>query len=390
MTAVDIDREAAEAAGLRYVDDSGPGITRTRVRDGFAYFAPDGAKIIDATELERVAALAVPPAYEDVWISPSPHGHVQATARDAKGRKQYRYHKRWREVRDATKYEATLAFGAALPTLRERVERDLRATKLTREHVIAAVVRTLDATHIRIGNETYARDNDSFGLTTLRDRHVKVTTAGKVRMKFRGKSGVEHAIDFSDTRVARVIAKCHDLPGEKLFGFVDEHGVAHAIESADVNAYLRETMRGDFTAKDFRTFAASVICARELEDARRATTVKDAKAAIKAAIAITATELGNTPTVCKKSYVHPAIVETFLDEFSLSLPHVRESQGTHGLATDERRVLAFLASAGEREEHANRVALLEHSIEKAKRVAEPTGAKASKKRSGPTYASPKR
>lgn len=369
MDATEVERAHAKSAGLRYVDDRGPGISRKRSGSSFAFFDPKGKRISDAVEIARIKALAIPPAYEDVWICPSATGHVQATARDAKGRKQYRYHKRWREVRDATKYEDTIAFGAALPLLRARIERDLKATEMTRDRVLAAIVRMLDETHIRVGNETYARDNGSYGLTTLRNRHVSVSGEKRIRLKFRGKSGVEHAMTIEDRRVAKTIKRCQHLPGEHLFTYVDDAEVAHAIESSDVNAYLRETMDGDFTAKDFRTFAASVICGVELEKLGRSTTVAEAKKNVTAAITVTAKELGNTPTVCRKSYVHPAIVETYLDEFSLAMPQVRVSAKTAGLTADERRVLAFLAAAQNRDEHANRVALLERSVDAAKGAA---------------------
>ncbi|MDQ2858861.1 MAG: DNA topoisomerase IB, partial [Candidatus Eremiobacteraeota bacterium] len=259
--------EHARSAGLRYVDARMPGIERRRTRSGFEYFDANGKRVEDEGELARIRALAVPPAYESVWICPFPHGHVQATARDAKGRKQYRYHKRWREVRDANKYESTVAFAHALPALRARVARDVLLQDMSRDKVLATVVRIMETTLIRVGNETYARDNDSYGLTTLRARHVRIEADKRIRLKFRGKSGVEHAVAIEDRRLARTVKRCRDLPGETLFSYVDATGAAHPVQSDDVNAYLREATGGDFSAKDFRTWNATVICAVALDAA---------------------------------------------------------------------------------------------------------------------------
>ena len=358
--------EHARSAGLRYVDDGHPGITRRRVRSGFAFFDASGKRITDAAELQRIKSLAIPPAYEDVWICPIPLGHMQATARDAKGRKQYRYHKRWREVRDENKYASTIEFGAALSKLRARVETDLKRDCMDKDKVIATVIRMLDDTLIRVGNETYARDNDSYGLTTLRPRHVRVIGEKRIRLKFRGKSGVEHAITIDDRRLAKTVVRCRDLPGELLFTYLDDEGVPQPVQSEDVNTYLRETMGGDFSAKDFRTFAGTVLCATALEAAGPAETVTEAKAKITAAVAETAKRLGNTPSVCRKSYVHPAVIETYLDERKLELPRAKPGELTAGLDSDEKRVLRFLTELGERDEGRERLARLERSVAAAK------------------------
>jgi len=248
---VTVEVEHARSAGLRYVDDRSPGLRRERTQAGFAYFDSRGKAITDEAELARIRSLAIPPAYEHVWICPYAHGHVQATARDAKGRKQYRYHKRWREVRDANKYESTVAFAKALPRLRERVEADFSRPEMSRDNVIATVVRMLETTLVRVGNESYARDNQSYGLTTLRARHVKVEGQRRVRLRFRGKSGVEHSLTIEDRRLARAVARCRDLPGEVLFTYLDDAGEAQPIVSDDVNAYLREVTAATFRRRIF-------------------------------------------------------------------------------------------------------------------------------------------
>jgi len=312
--------------------------------------------------LRRIKSIGVPPAYEHVWICPVPSGHIQATARDAKGRKQYRYHKRWREVRDENKYASTIEFGRALPRLRQRVEKDLKLECMSRDKVIATVVRMLDDTLIRVGNESYARDNDSYGLTTLRPRHVRVIGEKRIRLKFRGKSGVEHAITIEDKRLAKTVARCRHLPGELLFSFLDDDGQPQPVHSDDVNAYLRETMDGDYSAKNFRTFAATVICAVQLEAAGTVESVAAAKSVVMAAMTATAKRLGNTPAVCRKSYVHPAVIETYLDERKLGLPEIRTAAQAGGLDHDEQRVLKFLIELGERDVGRERLARLESSL----------------------------
>jgi DNA topoisomerase-1 len=368
MNAPSPEVEHARSAGLRYVDDTTPGFRRTRVRGGFAYHDSTGKKITDEAEIARIASIAIPPAYEDVWICPLAHGHIQATARDARGRKQYRYHKRWREVRDANKYESTIAFAKALPAIRARVETDLRGADMSREHVLATVVALLEETLIRVGNETYARDNKSYGLTTLRSRHVRVEGEKRIRLKFRGKSGVEHAIAVDDRRLARTIKRCRDLPGELLFSYIDDAGDAQPVRSEDVNDYIREISGGDFSAKNVRTWAATVACALELERIGPAATVAAAKANLKAACTVTAAKLGNTPTVARNAYVHPAVVETYLDTHELVLPAVRASRNANALDADERRVLRFLERAQRDDPSSNRVALLERSVAAAERA----------------------
>jgi DNA topoisomerase-1 len=251
---------AAKAAGLRYVTDTMPGISRRRRGRGFAYVDPKGTQVRDDATLTRIRSLAVPPAYHDVWICPLPNGHIQATGRDDRGRKQYRYHPRWREVRDETKYERLLDFARALPAIRKRIATDLRAQTPTREKILATIVRLLETTTIRVGNDEYARTNNSFGLTTLRNGHAKVHGA-VVTFSFRGKSGIKHAIDLRDEALAKVVRQCQDLPGQQLFEYIDENSETHAIDSNDVNDYLREISGGDFTAKDFRTWVGTVQCA---------------------------------------------------------------------------------------------------------------------------------
>ena len=294
-------------------------------------------------------------------------GTGKATARDAKGRKQYRYHKRWREVRDANKYESTIAFAHALPKLRERVEADFSKPEMSHDKVLATVVRMLETTHIRIGNETYARDNKSYGLTTLRARHVKVEGERRVRLKFRGKSGVEHSVTIDDRRLALAVKRCRDLPGELLFTYLDGAGEARPVASDDVNAYLREATGGDFSAKDFRTWAATVACAMELDATGPSETTARAKQAVVAALGATAKLLGNTPAVCRKAYVHPVIIEHYLDELRLDLPKLRASRRPGGLELDERRVLAFLESAREHDADRVRLRKLERSVASARK-----------------------
>jgi DNA topoisomerase-1 len=304
--------ETAASAGLRYVSDAQPGISRERVGDCFRYRMADGTEATDARTLDRIARLAIPPAWQDVWICPSPQGHLQATGRDAKGRKQYRYHARWRAVRDETKYHRMLAFGEALPQMRERVAADLHLPGLPRVKVLAAMVALLDETAIRVGNEEYARENHSFGLTTLRNRHVDVHGT-EIRLHFRGKSGKEHAISLRDRRLARVIQRCRDLPGQELFEYADADGTTHSITSDDVNDYLRAISGQDFTAKVFRTWAASVIVADALCAGGECASETEARHRITAAIKTAAAKLGNTPAICRKSYVHPQVLAAYLD-----------------------------------------------------------------------------
>ena len=304
--------EAAEGAGLRYVSDEQPGYSRKKKGDGFEYFDTQGKPITDETRLLRIRRLAIPPAYTDVWICPTPNGHLQATGRDARRRKQYRYHEKWREARDETKYDRMLIFGAALPKIRKRVEADLALPGLPKNKVLAAIVSIMERTFIRVGNEEYARDNNSFGLTTMRNKHVEVK-GGTVRFKFRGKSGVPHEMDLNDRRLARIVKKVQELPGQEIFGYVDEEGVAQDIKSQDVNEYLREITGEDFTAKDFRTWAGTVLAAVALNALGAYGTKGEAKTNVKNAVAAVSKILGNTPAVCRKCYVHPAVLETYLD-----------------------------------------------------------------------------
>ena len=308
--------EAARSARLRYLSDAMPGIRRKRAGRHFTYVGFDGATVRDDATLKRIRALAIPPAWTDVWISPIAHGHLQATGRDARGRKQYRYHARWREVRDEAKYERTLAFGDALPRIRERVDADLALRGLPREKVLATVVRLLEITLIRVGNDEYARDNGSFGLSTLRDRHVKVH-GSEVRFRFRGKSGKDYLTSLRDRRLARIVKRCQEVPGQELFQYVDEDGEAQVIDSGDVNDYIREIAGDEFSAKDFRTWAGTVLAAWALEEFEAFDSETQAKSNIVRAIESVAERLGNTPAVCRKCYVHPAVLDAYMDGSAL-------------------------------------------------------------------------
>ncbi len=325
--------EAAEAAGLTYVSDAAPGISRRRAGKGFRYIGPTGTAVRDAATLARIRSLTVPPAYTDVWISPDPRGHIQATGRDARGRKQYRYHPKWREVRDETKFGRMLAFSEALPALRERVESDLSKPGLPREKVLAAVVRLLESTCIRVGNDEYARNNKSFGLTTLQDRHVTFSGA-RMTFSFRGKSGKDHECDVTDRRLARIVERCQALPGEELFQYVDEAGERQTIGSGDVNAYLREITGQEFTAKDFRTWAGTMLAARELRQMELGATAKETKSNILMAVDKVSDLLNNTRAVCRKYYVHPTILETYAAGTLHNI--LADSNGTGKRSTGER------------------------------------------------------
>lgn len=337
--------ETAKAAGLRYVSDSRPGIQRKRVGKHFSYIGLDGKPIRDPQEIERIKKIGIPPAWKQVWICPSPKGHIQATGRDAKWRKQYRYHPRWREVRDETKYDRMIAFGEALPSIRERVEHDLALLGLPFEKVMATLVRLLDTTLIRVGNEEYARENNSFGLTTMRSRHADVTGT-TVHFHFRGKSGREHNIDVKDRQLAKIVKHCQDLPGHELFQYIDEQGIQRTVESGDVNDYLREISGRDFTAKDFRTWAGTVIAMSELEKQGAFESQTQAKKNVVEAIKATAEQLGNTPSICRKCYVHPGVLDAYLDNSLLIfLAHHNDrekNEAREGLKPNEIRTLAFL------------------------------------------------
>jgi DNA topoisomerase-1 len=301
-------QQAARAEGLRYTTDRTPGFTRVRRGKHFFFRDTTGRRITDATIIARIRKLAIPPAYEDVWICPHANGHLQATGRDARGRKQYRYHPQWREHRDCTKFDRMLEFGNALPRIRRRVAQDLRARGLPREKVLATIVRLLECTLIRVGNEEYARANGSFGLTTLRDRHAAVK-GGTLLLEFRGKSGVMHRAQVTDRAVTRIVQSCRDIPGQDLFQWIDENGERRPLGSADVNEYLREASGGPFTAKDYRTWFATLE-ALELLRKQRTKSKSDARKQVLAVVKSVSERLGNTPTICRKCYIHPVILSS--------------------------------------------------------------------------------
>ena len=337
-------RRSAITAGLHYTTDSRPGYRRIKQGSTFKYLDANGRTVRERAELARIRALVIPPAWKDVWICSDPRGHLQAVGRDARGRKQYRYHPKWREVRDETKYHRLIGFAEALPAIRARTARDLLTRQLTRNKVLAAVVQLLEKTLIRVGNDEYARDNQSFGLTTLRDGHVSVN-GGKVRFTFRGKSGVEHDIQLDDRRLARTIKACRDLPGYDLFQYVDEHGDRHPVGSADVNAYLKEITGQDYTSKDFRTWAGTVLAAQMLKELSTFQSDTHAKRNIVRAVESVAKRLGNTKAVCRKCYIHPAIFEAYVDGSMLKTVADRARRaGRKGgdLTAPERAVLALL------------------------------------------------
>jgi DNA topoisomerase I len=308
--------ESAHAAGLRYVTDDTPGIRRKRAGRGFAYFAPDGQLIRDREVLARIRKLVIPPAWTEVWVCPQPTGHLQVTARDARGRKQYRYHPRYRETRDETKFARMIAFSGILPMIRERVEHDISQPELARDKVLATVVWLLERTLIRVGNDEYARDNKSFGLTTLRRRHVAVS-GDKLRFEFRGKSGIQHTVAVTDRRIARIVQRCQELPGQELFQFLDAEGRRQSIDADDINQYLRRATGRQITAKDFRTWAGTMLAATSLRELGPASTDKEAKANIVKVIDQVAKKLGNTRAVCRKYYVHPAVLEEYVAGYVL-------------------------------------------------------------------------
>ncbi len=339
--------DAAEEAGLRYVSDDRPGYTRKAKGDDFDWLDADGEPIRDEQRLLRIKRLAIPPAWTEVWVSPLANGHIQATGRDARGRKQYVYHDRWREVRDENKYDRIISFGETLPKIRRRIARDLKLPGLPRNKVLATVVQLLERTFIRIGNEEYARENKSFGLTTMKDRHVEVKGA-KLRFRFRGKSGREHEVDVTDGRIANIISKLQDLPGQDLFQYVDHDGKVRDITSQDVNEYLREITGEDFSAKDFRTWAGTVLIAIALNAQEQFETPKQAKSNINTAIKAVAKILGNTPAICRKCYVHPAVLENYLDQKSIDgLKQTTEDaleKEDVDLRSSETAILKFLKS----------------------------------------------
>jgi len=337
--------DTARAAGLRYVTDASPGIQRKRVGKHFSYIGLDGKPIHDPDKLQRIKKLGIPPAWTNVWISPNEQGHIQATGRDAKGRKQYRYHPRWREVRDETKYDRLISFGESLPVIRERVAHDLSLSGLPYEKVLATIVRLLDTTLIRIGNEEYARENDSYGLTTMRSHHVDVN-GSKVHFHFRGKRGKEHVIDVSDRQLAKIVKRCQDLPGHELFQYIDDNGELRTIESNDVNEYLREISGQDFTAKDFRTWGGTVIATDSLEELGAFDSQTQGKKNVVQAIKMTAEHLSNTPAICRKCYVHPGVLDAYtggsLLNFLKEYASQEKKESPEGLRPEESRVLSFL------------------------------------------------
>lgn len=303
---------SAKEASLRYVHVDRPGITRHRAGKGFFYRDAHGKRITDEQSIDRIRTLAIPPAWEDVWICPSANGHIQATGRDIRNRKQYRYHPKWREARDDTKYEHMMAFGRALPAIRDRVEADLRRHGLPKEKVLATIVRLLETTLIRVGNDRYAKENKSFGLTTMRDRHVDAE-GSTVEFSFNGKSGIEHEIELHDKRLAKIVKRCQDLPGQELFQYIDEDGQKQSASSDDVNAYIREISGENFTAKDFRTWAGTILAAEALAGFEEFDSETRAKANIVEAIDAVASRLGNTRTICRKCYIHPAVIDAYLE-----------------------------------------------------------------------------
>jgi DNA topoisomerase-1 len=340
--------DVAGEAGLRYVSDAAPGIRRLRRGKRFQYRGPDGKPVRDAATLARIRALAIPPAYEDVWVCPDPRGHIQATGRDARGRKQYRYHPRWHAARTETKFDRMLAFSEALPRIRRTVARDLARDGLPREKVLAAVVHLLENTCIRVGNEEYARANDSFGLTTLRDGHARVR-GSRVVLEFRGKRGKHHRCEITDRRLARVIARCQAIPGEELFQYVDADGTRQSIDSGDVNEYLRAICGDGFSAKDFRTWSATLLAGSALLALGAVEPLTERRRRMLATVDEVAHKLNNTRAVCRKYYVHPGVLEAFeagtLAASLRSAPASASARSRHGLSAEERALVGFLRRA---------------------------------------------
>lgn len=328
---------------LHYVEDTQAGFSRKILRGKFVYFDKDGQRIRDEVEIKRINALVIPPAYTDVWICPDPRGHLQATGRDARGRKQYRYHARWREVRDQNKYSRMIEFGLALPKVRKKIEAQLAEPGIGRDKVMATVVSLLDATLIRIGNSQYARDNRSYGLTTLRNKHVEVH-GNDILFQFRGKSGVEHEINVTDRRLAKVIKRCMELPGQNLFQYLDDNGERHTVSSSDINAYLQKLTGSDFTAKDYRTWAGSALALATLRKLHWEPEA-DAKKHIVDMVKQVARQLGNTPAVCRKCYIHPAVLEGFLLGELALIPKSRQRKG---LRHEEVALATYLQSLAEK------------------------------------------
>jgi DNA topoisomerase I len=361
-------RLSAQTAGLRYVSDASPGISRIKCGQGFSYRAPSGKPLRDPGQLRRIRSLAIPPAWTEVWICPLAHGHLQATGRDARGRKQHRYHPRWRETRDEAKYNRMISFAQALPKIRRRIEKDLRLKGTPREKVLATVARLLELTLIRVGNEEYARENKSYGLTTMKDRHAEIG-AESIHFQFRGKRGIQHLVSIKDRRLARIIKQCQDLPGQELFQYQDEEGQLRDVTSDDVNQYLREISGHDFTAKDFRTWAGTLLAAVALREFEKFDTQAQARKNILRAIETVAKRLGNTPAICRKCYIHPEVMSAYLDGATIKTIQQRaETQmksALRALTPEEAAVVGMLQQRlAQRKEPLE--ALLDRSIKKIK------------------------
>ncbi len=366
-------REAAVAAGLRYVDDSRPGLTRQRSGSGFSYRNPDGSLLKDKSEIQRIRSLAVPPAYTDVWICRFKNGHIQATGRDARGRKQYRYHPEFRAAREATKFHRIIAFADALPDIRKRLDADMKKRGLPRDKVLATVVHLLDTTLIRVGNDDYARTNRSYGLSTLRNRHVKIE-GSELTFRFMGKSGKEWNLSLRDRRVARIVKACQDLPGQDLFQYIDEDGERRDVTSQDVNAYLREITGEDFTAKDFRTWAGTVLAALALREFESFDSEAKAKRNLRAAIESVASRLGNTPTICRKCYIHPEVMDGYLEgDMLLQVKEVVEDELSNDLDTLKAEEAAVLGLLRQRLDRAAKAARSTSKSAKPRVRAKPDG-----------------
>jgi len=338
-------RDAADLAGLRYISDARPGISRRKSGRGFTYRKADGEKLADPRVLERIRTLAIPPAWTDVWICPLADGHIQATGRDARGRKQYKYHERFREIRDSNKYEHVVSFARALPGIRAKVQEHLAQRGLPRQKVLATVVQLLESTLIRVGNDDYARSNKSYGLTTLKNRHADVN-GSEVRFRFTGKGGKQWSLKVKDRRIARIIRQCQELPGQELIQYLDDDGKPQDVTSNDVNDYLREITGLDITAKDFRTWAGTVLAAMALQEFKSFDSDAQAKRNLRQAIERVAARLGNTPTICRKCYIHPDVINSYLDgNLALEIKAEVESElreGVGGLEPEEAAVLAML------------------------------------------------
>jgi DNA topoisomerase-1 len=354
---------------LRHSCDDQPGITRSQIKGKWAYFAPDGTRITDRDEIDRLNKIALPPAYTDAWLCPHPNGHIQATGRDAKGRKQYRYHEGFRTRQDKNKYLGTIEFGAALPKLRRRIEADLKKKPTSREAVLAAVVQLLDSNYIRIGNEQYAKENKSFGATTLRSRHVK-KQGNQIVVRFKGKHGIAHELPISDPRLKRIVSKVTELPGQNLFQYLDENGEATPVTSADVNEYIREATGGDFTAKNFRTWGASVIAFEQMLNAQEE---EVRKISLKTVLEPVAEALGNTPAISRKSYVHPRLIEAARENPKLPLGQFERPRARKYLSSSEVGLLDWLMKG--KKKRPQRRKEIEQTVEAAVQAAEVSMAK---------------